>query len=63
MEYKYRIFINGAFFNGSNNYNFAMNRGLAIAMYKNLNFVNTKSKNIIDKWSNGKEIVIITKQN
>lgn len=58
---KYRIFINGAFFNGSDVYDFAYQRGLAIALYKKLNFKNTKSPNIMDMWTNGKEKVIITK--
>ncbi len=61
MNYTYRIFVNGAFLNGSNNYNMAMNRALGIAMLKGLDFINTKSKNIVDKWTDGKEIIIITK--
>ncbi len=39
----------------------AMNRALGIAMLKGLDFINTKSKNIVDKWTDGKEIIIITK--
>ena len=61
MNHTYKIFINGKFLNETNNYNFAMNRALGLAMYKGLDFINTKSKNIVDKWSNGKEMIIITK--
>jgi len=61
MKNTYRIFINGKFFNGSDNYDFAMNRALAIAMYKGLEFVNTKSKQIVDKWVGNGEMIIITK--
>lgn len=61
MNNTYRIFINGAFFNGSDIYEYAMNRALSLAMYHKLDFVNTKSKLIIDKWTNDKMAVIITK--
>lgn len=57
----YRIFVNGEFINGSDNYSFAMNRALGIALLKGLEFTNTKSKLIIDKWVGNGEIVIITK--
>lgn len=57
----YRIFVNGEFINGSDNYSFAMNRALGIALLKGLEFTNTKSKLIIDKWIGDGEIVIVTK--
>jgi hypothetical protein len=57
----YRIFVNGEFINGSDNYSFAMNRALGIALLKGLEFTNTKSKQIIDKWIGNGETVIITK--
>jgi hypothetical protein len=57
----YRIFVNGEFINGSDNYSFAMNRALGIALLKELEFTNTKSKLIIDKWIGNGETVIITK--
>jgi hypothetical protein len=57
----YRIFVNGEFINGTDDYTFAMNRGLGIALLKGLEFINTKSKLIIDKWVGNGEIVIITK--
>lgn len=60
MNKTYRIFINGAFFNGSDVYEYAMNRALGVALLHNLEFVNTKSKRIIDKWV-GEKTVIITK--
>lgn len=61
MDKVYRIFINGKFFNGSDNYDYAMNRALGIAMYKGLDFVNTKTKQIIDKWVGEGQLIIITK--
>jgi|CoawatStandDraft_6_1074263.scaffolds.fasta_scaffold32731_4 hypothetical protein len=58
----YKIFVNGQLFNTTNVYDYAMNRALGIAMFLNLDFVNVKSKLIIDKWKGKKGIIIITKQ-
>lgn len=57
----YRIFVNGKFINGTDNYDYAMNRALGIVLYKGLQFSNTKSKHIMDKWEGKGENVIITK--
>lgn len=57
----YRIFVNGKFINGTDNYVYAMNRALGIVLYKGLQFSNTKSKNIMDKWEGKGGMVIITK--
>lgn len=62
QEYLYDIFVNGRHLGQSNNYDYIYQRGLGIALYLRLDFENTKSKNIIDKWTNGKSLVIITKQ-
>jgi len=61
MDKTYRIFIDGKFFNGTDDYTFAMNRALGIAMFLGLEFLNTKSKLIIDKWKGEKGMIIITK--
>lgn len=61
MDKIYRIFVNGAFLDGTDVYDYAMNRGLGIAMFLKLPFLNTKSSLIIDKWSDGANTVIITK--
>lgn len=60
MNKKYRIFVNGKFFNGTDDYNFAYNRVLGLAMFFGLEFINTKSKQIMDKWI-GDKMIIITK--
>lgn len=57
----YKLFVNGAFLNQTSNYTYAMNRGLGIAMHLGLDFINTQSDSIIDKWSDGKNQVIIQK--
>tara|TARA_B110000046_G_scaffold168474_1_gene186897 strand:+ start:403 stop:675 length:273 start_codon:yes stop_codon:yes gene_type:complete len=57
----YRIFVNGALLNTTSVYDFAMNRALGISMFLKLNFVNTKSEIIIDKWEGKNGAVIITK--
>ena len=59
-ELKYKIFVDGKFFNGTNNYDYAMNRALGLAMFFGLEFVNTKSPLIMDKWI-GEHMIIITK--
>lgn len=61
MDKIYRVFVNGAFLTGTDVYDYAMNRGLGIALFLKLDFVNTKSPLIIDKWTNGTDTVIITK--
>ena len=57
----YKVFVNGKLFNTTNIYDYAMNRALGIAMFLNLDFVNVKSKSIIDKWIGEKGMIIITK--
>ena len=63
LDYSYTIFVNGSHICTSTNYDETFQRGLGIAMYLKLDFVNTKSLNIIDKWVNkeGTNQVIITK--
>ena len=58
----YKVFVNGKLFNTTNVYDYAMNRALGIAMFLDLDFVNVKSKSIIDKWIGKKGMIIITKQ-
>lgn len=59
---RYKIFINGKLFNETSNYDYAMNRALGIAMFLGLEFENTKSPLIIDKWRGEENCLIITKQ-
>jgi hypothetical protein len=58
----YKVFVNGKLITESSIYDYAMNRGFGIAMYLKLDFVNTKSKKIMDKWTNEVDTVIITKE-
>jgi hypothetical protein len=57
----YRIFVNGALLNTTRVYDFAMNRALGIAMFLKLEFINTDSKLLIDKWVGENGMIIITK--
>ena len=57
----YRIFLNGKFINGTDNYDYAFNRALGIAILKGLDFVNPKSKNLTDMWIGNGEKIYITK--
>jgi len=63
MNYTYRIFVNGAFFNGSDDYNFAYNRALGLALYHKCEFFNSKVVGILDRWTGEGDIklIIITK--
>ena len=59
---KYKLFVNGKLTNTTSVYDFAMNRGLGVAMYLKLQFVNTSGSNMImDKWSDNDNMVLITK--
>jgi hypothetical protein len=58
----YRIFVNGALLNTTRVYDFAMNRALGIAMFLDLEFRNTCSNLIIDKWVGENGMIIITKE-
>ena len=57
----YKIFINGKLFNATTSYDYAMNRALGIAMYLGMEFINTKSATITDKWVSDGNQIIITK--
>jgi len=57
----YRIFVNGALLNTTRVYDFAMNRALGIVMFLDLEFRNTCSNLIIDKWVGENGMIIITK--
>ncbi|MDA9302843.1 hypothetical protein N9Q25_00455 [bacterium] len=58
----YKLFVNGALLNTTKVYDFAWNRALGIATFLKLEFNNTGSKLIIDKWRGKNGIVIITKE-
>lgn len=57
----YRIFLNGKFINGTNNYDYAYNRALGIAILKEMDFVNPKSEKLTDMWIGEGEKIYITK--
>tara|TARA_R110002153_G_scaffold10389_2_gene41062 strand:+ start:584 stop:820 length:237 start_codon:yes stop_codon:yes gene_type:complete len=59
----YKIFVNGRLLNSAKVYDFAMNRALGIAMLLGLEFKNTRSNLIMDKWIGEKGMVLITKNN
>ena len=58
----YKLFVNGALLNTTSVYDFAMNRALGIAMFLDLEFRNTCSNLIIDKWVGENGMIIITKE-
>tara|TARA_R110000744_G_scaffold59945_1_gene124382 strand:- start:1462 stop:1671 length:210 start_codon:yes stop_codon:yes gene_type:complete len=58
----YKLFVNGALLNTTTVYDFAMNRALGIAMFLKLEFINTDSKLLIDKWVGENGMIIITKE-
>lgn len=58
----YKIFVNGKLINTTDVYEYAMNRGLGIALYLGCEFENTKSPLIIDKWKSKEHTIIITKE-
>jgi hypothetical protein len=60
--FEYKVFVDGGFQSKGVNYDWIFQRGLALAMYKDLSFTNTCSSIIIDKWTGGNGIVIITKE-
>ena len=61
IEVRYTVLVNGRFICETGVYDSAMERGLGIALYLKLDFVNTRSPEIIDKWTNGTDTVIVTK--
>tara|TARA_B110000114_G_C14836322_1_gene294772 strand:+ start:92 stop:301 length:210 start_codon:yes stop_codon:yes gene_type:complete len=58
----YKIFVNGALLNQTCVYDFAWNRAFGIATFLKLEFINTGSKLIIDKWKGESGMIIITKE-
>jgi hypothetical protein len=58
----YKLFVNGALLNTTSVYDFAMNRALGIAMFLKLEFINTDSKLLTDKWVGENGMIVITKE-
>jgi len=59
---QYKLFVNGAFQSKCTNYDWMFQRGLSLAMYFGLDFINTSCNEIVDKWKGDKAMIIIYKE-
>jgi hypothetical protein len=62
-EYTYSILVDGKLLNQTKVYDYAYNRALGLALYFKLEFVNTSSNLIMDKWKGENHTIIIHKVN
>ena len=58
---RYTVFVNGKYHSHTSNYDWAYQRGIALAKYLGMEFTNTDSNLILDKWVNESGMIIIQK--
>lgn len=60
----YKLFVDGKLLTQSTSYEQIFQRGLGISLYLELEFINPKSGNIMDRWVNKENthLIIITKE-
>lgn len=57
----FKVVVNGKIISTTKVYDYAYNRALGVALYLGLDFRNTKSPEITDKWVSGEYVVVVFK--